>query len=180
MRILGINGIHVWSWSKASFTDKLLDVLSDSYEVVDVRFPRMWAIFAYFNSAIDRRAQAIIDAYQPGDVIIAHSFGCLAVVHAMRKGGKFGKVFFFAAACEPDVDFPKDACTALYNIHSNTDTALKVGRHLPAHPFGALGLQGYVGADPRVVNVRADGMNHGSYVTGANLCRWANYVRARI
>lgn len=184
MKILGVNGIQTWSWSNDSFTDKILNQLKLRYEVKDVRFPRMWAIFAYFNSPIERRAQAIIDASEDGDHVVAHSFGCLATLKAMEKGRKFGKVFFFAPACEVRIKIPKTGCEALYVIHSKTDRALMLGEKflpegrwfLPNHPFGRLGLDGYRGRDKRVVNVNADGMDHCQYVEPEHLWKWREFI----
>jgi len=180
-RILGVNGIHNWSWSKDSFTDKLLDSLSDlGHETIDVHYARMWALLAYFNSAVDRRAMAIVKVAQPGDIVIAHSFGCYATVRAMQKGASFDKVFFFAAACEPDIDIPDGAFGTLYNIHSPDDRALKLGRSLPGHVFGALGMTGYTGSNKRVINIEAKGYDHNDYVTPRHLCHWTNFIESRI
>ena len=181
MRILGVNGIHNWSWSKESFTDKLLDALSHRHEVVDVQYPRMWAVLAYFDKAIQRRADKIIELYQPGDVLIAHSFGCLASIYAMRKRPdmRFSKVFFFGAAAEVDEYIP-DCFQVLYNIHSEADSALFIGNKLPFHRFGYLGRDGYKGDNPRVLNIHAPGMDHNDYVTPKHLCEWGKFIEDRI
>lgn len=180
-RILGVNGIWNWSWSKHSFTDRfLLELEKLGHETVDVHYARMWAVLAYFNSAVDRRAMAIIRAYQPGDHVVAHSFGCYATIRAMQKGARFGKVFLFAGACEPNFELPAGACDHLYNIHSSTDRALMAGDMLPFHLFGPLGLTGYAGNDFRVENVCADGMDHSTYSEEPHLSKWVQFIHARI
>lgn len=179
-RILGVNGIHNWSWSKDSFTDRLLDSLSHEHEVVDVQYPRMWAFMAYIDYAIERRADRIVAKNTPGDVLIAHSFGCLASIYAMRKGAKFSKVFFFGAAAEVDIEIPDDAFDELHNIHSNTDRALFAGEKLPFHKFGYLGRDGYAGNSTKIFNVPANGLDHADYVSAKNLCRWSNFIDERI
>lgn len=180
MRILGVNGIHNWSWSKDSFTDRLLDALSQRNAVVDVEYPRMLAILAYFESAIVRRARKIVEANQPGDVLIAHSFGCLASIYAMEMGARFSKVFFFGAACDENILMPAEGFDVLYNIHSDTDSALALGMKLPAHKFGGCGRVGYLGGDKRVVNFGVTGLDHNDYVTPRHLCEWVKFIEERI
>jgi hypothetical protein len=179
MRILGVNGIHNWSWSDDSFTDRFLEALKYRHEVVDVRYPRMWALFAYSDRAIRRRAELILQCHKPGDVLIAHSFGCLASVYAMQLGARFSKVFFFAAAAEQDVEIP-EAFEVLYNVHSASDRALFFGAALPFHRFGNLGRFGYIGNNPKVLNEDALGMDHGSYSEPRHVCQWVRYIEERL
>jgi hypothetical protein len=176
MRILGVNGIHNWSWSKDSFTDRFLAALKSRYEVVDVKYPRMLAILAYNDWSIKRRAKKILEANKPGDILIAHSFGCLASVYAMQMGAKFDKVFFFGAAAEKDIDFPEGAFNTLYNIYSKDDPALWLGGHIPFHKFGYLGKEGYTGKDANVVNIDASGNSHNSYSTPEHICDWVSFI----
>jgi hypothetical protein len=179
MRILGVNGIHNFSWSKDSFTDRMLDALSHDHEVVDVRYSRMLAMLVYSDYATNRRVRKILDQNQPGDVLIAHSFGCLASVGAMKQGARFKVAFFFGAACEPDIEIP-DSFEVLYNIHSEADRTLKLGDLLPFHDFGLMGCNGYKGNNPKVVNICADGNSHNSYTDAKNLCRWRDFIEERI
>jgi hypothetical protein len=180
MRILGVNGIHNWSWSKNSFTDKLLDALSHRHETVDVQYPRMWALLAYFDIAIRRRAEAIVKANKSAkDILIAHSFGCLASIYAMELGAKFDKVFFFGAAAERDMFIP-NSFTRLFNIHSKDDSTLSLGSLLPFHKFGTLGRDGYTGKNPKVVNIEANGHGHNDYVNSKNLCEWVRFIESEV
>lgn len=179
MRILGVNGIHNWSWSKDSFTDRLLAALSHDHDVVDVHYPRMLAVLVWSDYATNRRVRKILERNQPGDILIAHSFGCLASVKAMKEGARFKKVFFFGAACECDIEIP-DAFDELYNIHSHADRTLKLGDLLPYHDFGLMGYNGYQGNNPKVINICADGMTHNSYVDPRNLCQWLRFIEERI
>lgn len=180
MRILGVNGIYNWSWSKNSFTDQFLLALDRQHEVVDIKYPLMLAGFAYSEFAIKHRAKKILAANKPGDVLIAHSFGCLVSIYAMRMGAKFSSIFFFGAACEPTVDLPMDAFRVLYNIHSPDDRALTVGSKLPHHEFGTMGKYGYTGNDPRVHNVRVLGYDHNDYVLTKNLCSWVSFIEHKL
>jgi hypothetical protein len=130
--------------------------------------------------AVQRRAKKIKEANKEGDILVAHSFGCLASTEAMKQGAKFDKVFFFGAACECDIEFPEGAFNKLYNIHSDEDWALKIGIKLPLHKFGGLGLKGYKGTDPRVENVSVKGLGHNDYVTPRYLCEWVRFIDERI
>jgi hypothetical protein len=180
MRILGVNGIHNWSWSKDSFTDRILAALSHDHDVVDISYPRMLAVLVYSDYARNRRVKNIIKQNQPGDILIAHSFGCLASILAMKQGARFSKVFFFGAACEPDIEIPEDAFDELYNIHSQEDRTLKLGDLLPWHPFGLMGCNGYKGSNPKVKNICANGNTHNSYSEPRNLCEWVRFIEERI
>jgi hypothetical protein len=181
MRILGVNGIHNWSWSKSSFTDKFLDALSNEHEVIDVKYPRMFAILAYSQWAIDRRAKKILEANKSADdVLIAHSFGCLASIRAMELGARFKTVFFFAPAAECDVILKHHYFEKCYVIHSKDDLALGAGNVLPLHKFGELGKYGYTGSNENVINVNADGLGHGDYVEPKHLCEWVKFIKSKI
>jgi hypothetical protein len=177
-RIIGVNGIHNWSWSNNSFTDKFLAILNQEHQVVDVRYPKMLAVLGYVPGAISRRAKQIAEAnISPDDIVVAHSFGCLATIVAMREyGAKFDKVIFFAAAAEADIEIPQNF-NILYNIHSDGDFALTLGKLLPFHKFGALGQDGHLGTNPKVVNVFAPGYNHNDYVDPKNICNWVDVIR---
>lgn len=179
-RIIGVNGIHNWSWSKDSFTDRFLRRLSElGHKAVDVHYPRMWAIFAFWNAPIERRAMAVAEANKsPSDCVLAHSAGCEISRRAMLKGAKFDKVFFFGAAVEDLAQFPSDAFNVLYNFYSEDDFALKVGEALPFdHPFGGMGLTGYAGDDKRIVNVKCAGMGHNDYSKEPYLTRYSAKVQ---
>lgn len=179
MRILGVNGIHNWSWSKDSFTDNLLDALSWRHEVVDVEYARMLAILVYLESAITRRAKKIVEKNKFGDILIAHSFGCLASIYAMEAGARFDKIFFFGAACDENIELP-EGFGKLYNIHSDSDKALSLGMKLPKHQFGGMGRIGYQGADKRVINVPVHGLDHNDYVSPRHLCEWVRFIEERL
>ena len=181
MKIIGVNGIHNWSKSNNSFTDKILARLSLEYDVVDVEYPRMLAILGWLPWSVNRRAKLVAEAITgPDDVIIAHSFGCLATLRAMQLyGARVRKVIFFAAAAEVDEPIP-DNFQVLYNIHSSADLALKLGYVLPLHSFGKMGHSGALTDNPNVVNVDAAGHDHDDYVHPKNICDWVDVVRAMI
>lgn len=180
MRILGVNGIHNWSWSDDSFTDHFLDALSDDMVVIDIKYARMTAFLAYFSFFRKRVARKILAVAKPADCIVAHSFGCLATIEAFNMGLKVDKVFFFGAAAEQDASFPDDAFTWLYNIHSASDRALTLGHKLPFHEFGTMGKDGYTGTCKKVQNIAVDGLDHNDYVTPKHLCLWVKFIKEHV
>lgn len=180
MRILGVNGIWNPDSGKTSFTDQLLTPLKfKGYRVRDISYRRMLALKAYIPQEIEKRALLVIDAYEPGDAVIAHSFGCLLTITAMKLGARFGKVFFFGAAVSQDAEIPPNY-EHLYNIHSPSDGALWLGTLLPFHPFGGMGKWGYRGKSPNVTNVEAPGMGHNDYVEPENIEKWLRFIDRKL
>jgi pimeloyl-ACP methyl ester carboxylesterase len=177
MRIIGVNGIHNLSTSKNSFTDKFLAHLAQHHEICDVQYPKMFAFLGYFDWSIKRRAKIVAAANtSPDDIVIAHSFGCLATLYAMKYyDAVFNKLIFFGAAAESDFVLPL-RFNKLYNIHSRTDSALSLGAILPGHKFGTLGKYGYTGIDHRVANIDATGHEHADYVDPKNICNWHKVI----
>jgi hypothetical protein len=111
-------------------------------------------------------AHTLLGLYDPGDSIVAHSFGCLVTYTAMEMGAEFGRVVFLSAAMERDARFPCHGMTKLLNLYNPHDRALTVGSMLPfGHPFGPMGRDGYAGVrDDRIIDrqhaVRAGPHNH--------------------
>lgn len=181
MHIIGVNGIWNKKAGTNSFTDKLLVCLRLlGHKTVDAEIEPMRARWAYFQSAIDKRAEVLVRIHVPGDVLIAHSFGCLASHRAMEMGAKFSKVFFFGAAAEDDIVFPDGAFEKLYNVYSPDDWTLWLGARLPWHPFGDLGRTGYKGTNKLVNNVKADKHRHNTHVEWKYIEQWARFIDREI
>lgn len=179
MRILGMRGIWNPMWGGSSFVDALLEELEHScgYQTQIVRYPFMTAaLTGYFGPGRRARAQILIETYRPGDVIVAFSAGVLLTLTAMNMGGRFGKVFLFGGAAEPDVEFPESAYEHVYNVYSQSDFALKMGSLMPWHPFGTLGIVGYTGGNRRVTNIPFHGVRHSEYVQPEHVRRWAGFI----
>lgn len=179
VRILGVNGIYNWSWSKQSFTDALLEQLY-MYETIDVKYPFMTALLAYSNWAINRRVKKLIKESKEGDCVIAHSFGCLLTTMAMRQGAKYDKVFFFGAAVDSTAPIPEGGANVIYNIFSKDDKALIAGKAFPWSPLGDMGRVGYEGTCTKVINIEAHGNDHGDYVLEENIDEWSDFIQERL
>lgn len=153
MRILGINGIRT---NGKSSTDKMLKKLGNSgFHTIDVNYPRVNIFTARSRKRQIKNAQILVNNYREGDILIAHSYGCLLALRAMELGAKFSHVFLFAPAMNVDFTFPYLGMIDLHVIHNPTDKAIKYGQLLAWHDFGAMGRVGYKGPpDPRIINIK--------------------------
>ena len=129
-----------------------------------------------------RNAKKLKHVHIKGDVLIAHSYGCLLALRAMELGAQFSHVFLFAPAMNRDFTFPYLGMTELHVIHNQNDRAIKAGAWLAWHDFGEMGRFGYNGPpDPRIIN-RQDvdkgdsGTNHSHYFSNEHIGKWANYI----
>lgn len=185
MKILGVNGIRS---DGANNVQRMLDDLARlGWPVQHVSYPRVRAVMARYRSRQRRHARRILDAHEPGDCVIAHSYGCLLSLRAMELGAQFGTVFFFGAAMNEDFTFPYLGCRALHNIHDPSDRALGLGSLLVWHDFGRMGQTGYAGPpDPRVRNVPGTGeiesdlWRHSHYFKAGNRRAWVRYVHREL
>lgn len=159
MKIIGINGM---SWglrgnSGERTTDGMLGLLSCvGYEVHDFNYPpvRFWQTRS--RKRLDAIAHRLVDVHEPGDAVIAHSFGCLVALRALEfeagQAARFSHMFLFRPAVRADVVIPINAVDQVHVYKCGTDRALQRTQWLlPYHPMGRLGRVGYKGpADPRV------------------------------
>lgn len=190
MRILGINGIRS---NGARNTDQLLLRLAEKgWNVKDVNYPKVsalqfWVRGRKWNHARQcADAQYLVDAYEPGDALIAHSYGCLLALRAMQRGVEFSDVFLFAAALDSDVLFPSLGADNIYVIYNKKDWVLRIAALLRWHDSGDMGRIGYRGVtDARVVNVAARSilkhpMRHSGYFAPGNLGELAKWIDQKL
>lgn len=177
MRILGVNGIRS---TGAATTDALgWELTRYGHEFVDINQPVRSAWGARWKAEQD--ARAIIDLANDGDVIIAHSYGCLKTTIAMR-GIRFNSVFLFRPAMSRSHKFYRLINgTHVYCIHSPDDWTIKLGAIMAFHPFGLAGAYGF--KDPFVTNTISEGghsddfkFHDGKY----NLHHWTKFIHERI
>lgn len=179
MRILGLNGILTHG---AQSTDRLLGLLGErGYQTLDVNYPFTFALMAHFRQRAN--TTYLLEAYRPGDCLIAHSYGCLLAYRAMQMGAVFDKVFLFAPAMKADVEFPAGAYKHIYVMHHPRDFAVWLGSLLPFHAFGRMGRDGYQGP-PRddITNLESKGGSdydrklHSHYFSPARIAKWADFI----
>lgn len=148
MRIIGVNGINTHGERNV---DLMLELLGNlGYQTEDVYLPKRSFISARWGAARD--ARIIADMSQDGDVVVAHSFGCLRAAVAMTTR-KFKAAFLFRPAMDRNYAFPEGP--DIHCFHSDQDMAILAGQFLLLHPFGAAGRVGFT--DRRVINVQSFG-----------------------
>lgn len=180
-RILGINGIRT---DGKSSTDKLLNKLRNhDYETIDVNYPKVNIFMARSRKRQFKNAKILLEQSLPGDILIAHSYGCLLALRAMELGAEFSHVFLFAPAMNIDFTFPYLGMEKMTVIFNDRDQAIKWGEILRfRHDFGAMGRVGYKGPpDPRILNIQdhkgiKGKRNHSHYFSDENIDDWAKYI----
>lgn len=172
MQIHGVHGI----WTDGdNNVDRLLWWLSQRYGYAtnELPQPRRNPFSARFSAKKD--AELLAAAAQPGDAVVAHSYGCAVVAEAMRQV-EFSHAFLFRPAMAHDYRFPAGTRTVIHCIHSTEDWAIFFGMLLRfGHPFGSAGRTGF--DDPRVVNIRARGGHSADF---DRLCEWGRYIHSNL
>jgi hypothetical protein len=92
---------------------------------------------------------------------IGHSNGCAIIVEALRQGAKFKGILLINPALNINTKFPPGDYTITV-IHTKHDKAVRAARFFDSLPllemfvpdiWGAMGAKGYVGPDPRPLNL---------------------------
>ena len=174
MKVLGANGI--WSTGEGS-TDKVLELLSEKYHytTLDINSKIRNPFTARYKALED--ASKIIEKAEDGDIIIAHSYGCLKALEA-GKAIDFSHIFLLGAAVDQHYDLTGiDSYTRIWNLYSKGDWAVRFGSWLALHPFGKAGVRGF--SSKRAVNVERKG-GHNSYFKGSDLHTNVNFIHEMI
>lgn len=161
-RVLGINGIRNNGEHNTDRAIRHLAFLLGS-EAVDCHYPLTNLLRARSRKAQYADARLLMrEYYQPEDVVVAHSRGCLVSLRMMELGARFSTVFWFRPAMNRDFIIPKGACDRLVCIHHPDDHAIRLGSLLWWHDFGKAGSHGlYTGIrgheldDERVINIQS-------------------------
>ncbi len=175
--ILGVNGIRS---DGSRNTDLLLGELRMlGHGVLDFDYGRV----NFFTARSVTRQKAIghrlREVSQPGDHVVAHSYGCLVTLRAMQTGARFGHVWLFAPAMDSDFTFPWSAAQRITIVHCRTDLALFGGALLWGHAFGNMGRTGYQGpCDHRIRNIEVEPrfLAHSAYFKGQELSHWCEMI----
>lgn len=145
-RVILVHGFASWGSGKLDI-DRLAPFWeSFGYEVVhkDYGFK---IIVALGNNHWAEELAAIT---QPGDVVCAHSNGCLVAQRASLLGAPFSQMVFIAPALP--VDFKIGEQVGHVHVwHSPYDEATLISKYV-YRSWGAAGNFGYKGKDPRITN----------------------------
>lgn len=168
MKIIGVNGIRS---TGAGSTDILGAKLKErGYNFHDVNQPVRSAWSARWKA--NRDARDIIDVAEDGDIILAHSYGCLKSSIAMR-GVNFKAAFLFRPAMSRWHRFPQYQDTNIFCIYSKQDYTILLGSLALYHPFGLAGFSGF--RSPFVRNIRSRGAHSDDFHEG-RVDEWADFI----
>lgn len=164
--IAGVNGILCHGEHNI---DPLLDELACRGLLVhDVRLPfRTW-ISARWGGCED--GSLIAQETKDGDILVAHSFGCLRAWNA-HKVREYRAIICIAPAMSQYEEWRYPS--RVYCFHSRKDWAIRLGARLLFHPFGAAGSKGFRQAG---VTNREFAAGHNDYFHGELLQIVADHV----
>jgi hypothetical protein len=173
MNILTVNGIES---DGSTSTDRMGTIFRGrGYNVIDINQPIRHTWNARWTS--DRDAGDIVNIAKDGDVVIAHSYGCLKTAIANR-GVKFAAIFLFRPAMGSHYKFPQYQKTKTYCIYSKQDYTILFGSLLRFnHPFGLAGFRGF--RSPFVTNKKSKG-GHSEDFTKGHIHYWADWIDAEL
>lgn len=166
MKVVGVNGIH--TRGERNIDLLLAEVASRGCDVFDVQLPMRSWISARWGGCKD--GVLVAQNSSDGDVIVAHSFGCLRAWHAHQVREYKAIVCIAPAMSESAIwRYPE----RVHCYHSRKDLAIRIGARLLFHPFGAAGTDGF--EQPGVHNHQAVA-GHNDYFFGELLERVASHL----
>jgi len=137
-RIVGIPGIR--SDGTGNINLLLGEFDRAGYETLKANLPIRSALTARWCTKRD--AKKLLEITNPGDILVAHSRGCLVATKALEiEPEKFPEVWFFRPAMSAKKVFKTD--TKITCVFSEDDLAIQVGSLLINHPFGKAGNKGF-------------------------------------
>lgn len=111
-----------------------------------------------------REAGRLASIVQPGDVGIGHSNGAAVLAEACARGAPFERLILLNPALRVDRLPEHPALRRVYVLCADDDWVVEAGRWLrrlsplrligKETPWGAMGRRGYIGPDPRGINIR--------------------------
>lgn len=166
-------------------TDRMLAALRGlGHRTVDFNYDPVF----FFQTRSWRRqiglARQLREIVETGDVVVAHSMGCLIAFRAMEIGAEFSDLFFFRPAMNRNFTFPRYGMQRTLVVHCPEDEALRAGALLQCHPFGRMGILGYNGPrDERIENTAVHytrSPNHSAEFEIGLVQTWARFVDDKI
>ena len=126
------------------------------YRVKEYRYGFTW--FFGVRMMARRFARILYDLCDDGDVIVAHSHGCLLAMIAAEMDAQFRHMVFINPALDRNTPLPA-GIPRLDVWYSPSDGPVRLARWLPWHRWGDMGATGYRGTwDKRV---HSHDMEHG-------------------
>ena len=163
-RIVGVNGIH--THGEGSIDLLLKEMQGRGFDTVDVRLPYRGALSARWGGAYD--GMIVAGESEDGDVLVAHSYGCLRSWYA-HKVREYKAIFCIAPAMSKYTEWQNPSRTWCY--YSSADWVVRLGSWLFLHPFGAAGYEGFAQLDPIGHNCRMRSGHSGYFDEHAGLLK---------
>ena len=113
----------------------------------------------FCNPAI---AKSIASQVEPGDTGIGHSNGCAILSRVAELGAQLDGLVFINPALYSDWTAPAHV-KWIRVFHSGQDAAVPVAKLIPFVRWGDMGAVGYVGKDPRYVNIDITPYTHSEF-----------------
>lgn len=116
-------------------------------------------------------AKRVLRSVKPGDIGVGHSNGCEILARAADLGAPFAGLVFIHPALEATREIAHQV--SWFDVyHGRRDVAVQAAElfdWLPwnwgeEHPWGDMGMRGYLGTDPRAANIN-DGLDHSGIFT---------------
>jgi len=169
MKFVGVHGIRSDGHLNI---DILLDEMKrKGHEVKDVQTPARSTWEARFKSRMD--GQQVANVSEDGDILLAHSYGCLVASEAMKLVN-YKAVYLFRPAMSRRYKFAASP-TKIYCIYSIADKAIWLGGLALRfnHPFGLAGVFGF--KSDRVKNIMSKG-HHSEDFEDGTVEGWAHFI----
>lgn len=166
MRIAGVNGIA--THGAGSIDLLLLELAKRGHVVLDIPLPKRHWFSARWGGKPD--GEIIAKHTRDGDVIVAHSFGCLRAWHA-HQIRDFAAIICIAPAMSDSAEWNHPE--RVHCLYSPKDLAIRIGARLLFHPFGAAGSKGFT--QEGVTNVEYQ-CGHSAYFQPPLISRVADYI----
>lgn len=167
MKIVGANGIATHGEGNIDLLLRRLKLMG--HDVVDVRLPKRHFISARWGGCPD--GSLLAQHSSDGDIIVAHSFGCLRAWHA-HKVRNYRAIICIAPAMERASEWSHP--DRVHCWYSPDDWAVRIGSWLRLHPFGRAGNKGF--NQPGIKHTKVNGAGHGDFFVGDCFRRLAEYV----
>ena len=167
MRIVGVNGILTHGARNVDLV--LAEMRERGYQTVDVALPKRGPFMARFTGKKD--GDIVAEHSRDGDILVAHSFGCLRAWHA-HKLRNYHAVFCIAPAMSRRVKWRDPV--RVHCWYSRDDSAVWAGSFLPLHPFGSAGTKGFRQGGIR--HFEALGASHSDYFKGVRLTTLVQHI----
>ncbi len=139
-------------------------------------YPKRFPLMLYLPWIYRGDGKRLRNFANPGDHVIAHSYGCAVWQQSIKVGARWGKCFLFAGACTSNrMDYPEGCMERTVVVYNPLDKALWWGAWLPFHIFGKMGLHGYTSSPARKERDDRFELKNGFSYKSARLPLWRRW-----